>query len=200
MAMWHRLLLCGVLALCLSHLAFADDDAEEAKEKELQWLKSEHEKLLALQQEKRKVEHINDHEDKVEIDDIDVLVKERDAQNDKFERIEEENLMLRVMLEEDNCSVSTSTIEELERRFASIIEIKETEILALIQEKNDLEVQNGILEEKVQTLLGKLRLSQSLNKDDQVSSSGIDKLKKKRDRKKKSIEERLKNYENTHLS
>merc|ERR1719258_29681 len=35
MALWHRLLLCGVIAVCLSGVAFAeDDDAEEAKEEE----------------------------------------------------------------------------------------------------------------------------------------------------------------------
>merc|ERR1719258_461193 len=35
MALWHRLLLCGVIAVCLSGVAFAeDDDAEEAKEDE----------------------------------------------------------------------------------------------------------------------------------------------------------------------
>merc|ERR1719169_136906 len=35
MALWHRLLLCGVVAVCLSGVAFAeDDDAEEAKDDE----------------------------------------------------------------------------------------------------------------------------------------------------------------------
>jgi chromosome segregation ATPase len=113
---------------------------------------------------------------------------------EKFERTEEENQMLRALLEEGECNTSSDDLEELEERLFTIVQVKDTEIAILAEERSGLLAETSALGDRVQMLEGELK---RLQDEHGARSSGIDKLKKKRDRKKKTIEERLRAYESS---
>lgn len=113
------------------------------------------------------------------------------ANSEEIEKLENENQMLRALLEEDDDKSSTS-LEELEERLFTLEETKDAEISILAEERGDLLSEIGSLRDRIQMLEGEVN---RLKEEQTTRESNIDKLKQRRDRKKKTIEDRLKAYE-----
>lgn len=112
---------------------------------------------------------------------------------EKLRHLQTENEMLRAMLEEEHGDESVDSIDELEQRLAALEMTKDAEIAVLVEEREELNNEISKLNEKIASLEKEIK---QLKEDHATRSAAIETLKARRDRKKKTIEERLRNYEN----
>lgn len=112
-------------------------------------------------------------------------------QKEKLSDLQKENEMLRALLEEDD-SKSANSLEELEERLYTLEQMKNAEISILVEERSELLSDISTLKDRIQMLEGE---NKRLKEEHNFRASEIDKLKQKRDRKKKTIEDRLRAYE-----
>lgn len=110
---------------------------------------------------------------------------------DQLENLKQENSMLRALLEE-NDDQSNSSLSYLEERLLALEKVKDSEISMLLQERDELTREIETLKDRIVTLEGEIA---KVKEDNRYSNSQIAILRNKRDRKKKTIEERLKDYE-----
>ena len=122
---------------------------------------------------------------------IDQLKEDADAMMDKLKDMQGENELLRTLLDEEDTKSSTS-LEELEERLFTLEQTKDAEIEILAQERDDLQLEMQELKDRILMLENQVRIMKS---DQSVHSVKIDTLRKDRDRKKKTIQERLAAYE-----
>ncbi len=108
----------------------------------------------------------------------------------EIEKLKKENLMLRALLEDDD--KSEGSLEDLEERLFALEETKDAEIAILVGERSDLLTEISELRDRIQMLEGEIK---RMKEEQMVRQNHIDKLRQKRDRKKLSIEARLKAYE-----
>lgn len=112
---------------------------------------------------------------------------------EKLRHLQTENEMLRAMLEDEHGDESVDSIDELEQRLAALEMTKDAEIAVLVEEREELNNEISKLNEKIASLEKEIK---QLREDHATRSAAIETLKARRDRKKKTIEERLRNYEN----
>lgn len=109
----------------------------------------------------------------------------------QMDNLKRENSMLRALLEESD-DHSNSSLSYLEERLLALEKVKDTEIAILVQERDDLMRETEILKDRIITLESDIA---RIKEDNRYSNSQIAILRNKRDKKKKTIEERLKDYE-----
>ena len=105
--------------------------------------------------------------------------------------LKKENEMLKYLLEEE-FDKSEKNLEELEEKLSTLEQKKNEEIAGLDREKEDLQMDIAAMKEKMLALESE---NEQLKKGRIITDTRIEALKSRRDRRRKSIEDRLRSYQ-----
>ena len=119
------------------------------------------------------------------------LRKEGAVIRTRLYEMEKENYLLREMLEEPD-DKSSDSLNDIEERLFDLEQRKDAEIAVLAEERDDLILETSRLNDRNVFLETEVKRLQS---EYTGRSAAIERLRQKRDRKKQTIQERLKEYE-----
>ena len=109
----------------------------------------------------------------------------------KLANLKKENDMLKDLLEEE-FDKSEKTLEELDEKLSTLEQKKNEEIAGLDREKEDLQMDIAAMKEKMLAVESE---NEQLKRGGIITDTRIEALKSRRDRRKKSIEDRLRSYQ-----
>jgi hypothetical protein len=139
-------------------------------------------------------QHIEDSSSKIPKENDFVVVqlrKEGAVIRTRLYEMEKENYLLREMLEEPD-DKSSDSLNDIEERLFDLEQRKDAKIAVLAEERDDLILETSKLYDRNLFLENEVKRLQS---EYTGRSAAIERLRQKRDRKKQTIQERLKEYE-----